>query len=212
MTKNRDNDSWMSALRSGGQPRDEALADLQSLLQARLPYGLSRWLSPGDPSFDALVQDAIQETLIRVVDRFETFEGRSQFITWAYKIAIHTALNDLRRQHWRDASLDGLDNLDEESKPLLDFLEDSEATPEASADQREVMDYVKQLIAEELTSRQEAALRAVVFDGVPMEEVARRLNTNRNALYKLMHDARLRLKRRLEQDGYSPQELMDHYA
>ena len=212
MTQYRDNEAWATAIRDGGHTRDEALADLHSLLLARLPYGLSRWLPSGDPSFDALVQDAIQETLIRVVDKFETFEGRSQFTTWAFKIAIHTALNELRRRHWKDVSLDGLDDLDEDAKPMSLFLPSDEPGPETSVDQRQAMDYVKQLLAEELSARQAAALKAVVLDGVPMEEVARRLNTNRNALYKLMHDARLKLKLRLEKDGYSPQELMSLFG
>jgi hypothetical protein len=31
---------------------------------------------------------------------------------------------------------------------------------------------------------------------------------NRNALYKLLHDARMRLKKRLEKEGLTPQEVM----
>jgi RNA polymerase sigma-70 factor (ECF subfamily) len=41
-----------------------------------------------------------------------------------------------------------------------------------------------------------------------MEEVARRLGTERNALYKLLHDARVKLKRSLERDGLSADELL----
>jgi RNA polymerase sigma-70 factor (ECF subfamily) len=41
-----------------------------------------------------------------------------------------------------------------------------------------------------------------------MEEVARRMGLERNALYKLMHDARLRLKRRLLRDGLSPADVL----
>jgi RNA polymerase sigma-70 factor (ECF subfamily) len=51
-------------------------------------------------------------------------------------------------------------------------------------------------------------MQAIHIQGVPMEEVARRMGTNRNALYKLLHDARLRLKHRLEREGFSPQELL----
>jgi RNA polymerase sigma-70 factor (ECF subfamily) len=41
-----------------------------------------------------------------------------------------------------------------------------------------------------------------------MDEAARKLKTNRNALYKLLHDARLRLKRRLSIEGLSAQEVL----
>jgi len=37
------------------------------------------------------------------------------------------------------------------------------------------------------------------------------MNTNRNALYKLLHDARRRLKARLEAMGLSPTEVLDTF-
>ena len=43
---------------------------------------------------------------------------------------------------------------------------------------------------------------------MPLEEVARRMGTNRNALYKLLHDARQRLKKRMMAEGLSPQEVL----
>ena len=43
---------------------------------------------------------------------------------------------------------------------------------------------------------------------IPMEDAARKLHTNRNALYKLLHDARLRLKRRLSMEDISPNEVL----
>jgi RNA polymerase sigma-70 factor (ECF subfamily) len=41
-----------------------------------------------------------------------------------------------------------------------------------------------------------------------MEEAARRLGTNRNALYKMLHDARLRIKKRLAAEGLSPEDVL----
>jgi RNA polymerase sigma-70 factor, ECF subfamily len=41
----------------------------------------------------------------------------------------------------------------------------------------------------------------VMIQQMPIEEVARRLGSERNALYKLMHDARLRMKHRLAREG-----------
>jgi RNA polymerase sigma-70 factor (ECF subfamily) len=53
---------------------------------------------------------------------------------------------------------------------------------------------------------------AINMQGVPLEEVARRMGTNRNALYKLLHDARLRLKHRLEREGLPPKELLEMFG
>ena len=71
-----------------------------------------------------------------------------------------------------------------------------------------MMSRVRRIISEELTDRQREALVMLGIQDVPMDEAARRLNTNRNALYKLLHDARLRLKRRLTMEGLNAQEVL----
>lgn len=106
----RDNAAWLRDLRAGGAIRDAALADLHALLMRALPQGLSAWLSPQNPKFEALVEDTAQEATLRVMNGLDTFEGRSQFTTWAYKIAARVALNELRRRRWRNVSLEGLEN------------------------------------------------------------------------------------------------------
>jgi RNA polymerase sigma-70 factor (ECF subfamily) len=59
-----------------------------------------------------------------------------------------------------------------------------------------------------LTDKQRTALVATRIHGMPLEEVARRMGTNRNALYKLLHDARQRLKKKMEAEGLSPEEVL----
>jgi RNA polymerase sigma-70 factor (ECF subfamily) len=70
---------------------------------------------------------------------------------------------------------------------------------------------VRQLIDEELTERQRQAMVAAVFGGMPLQEVARRMGTNRNALYKLMYDARQKLQRRMLARGVSMGDLMETF-
>ena len=57
-------------------------------------------------------------------------------------------------------------------------------------------------IEKELTERQRVALKAELR-GMPQEEIGRRLGSNRNAVYKLLHDARRKLKSALERAGYT---------
>jgi len=71
------------------------------------------------------------------------------------------------------------------------------------------MDAVRQAIENDLTDRQRRAMQAVVLEGMPLEEVAKRMDSTRNALYKLMHDARRRLKRTLEQRGIDPADILE---
>jgi RNA polymerase sigma-70 factor (ECF subfamily) len=49
---------------------------------------------------------------------------------------------------------------------------------------------------------------AVRIQRMPIEEVARQMGMERNALYKLLHDARLRLKKRMEREGLKPEEVL----
>lgn len=197
----RTNTQWIQDLQSEGERRSSALADLHGIILNGLPYALKKWLSPSNPRLTPLVEEAAQETLLRVMDNLDTFEGRSKFTTWVHKIAINIALTELRRKRWEEFSLDDLVD-DEESPPLIRLMLDHDAvTPESVVEGDDVLQQVKRIILEELTDKQRKAMVAIAFKKVPLEEVARRMGTNRNALYKLMHDARRRLKHRLEREG-----------
>jgi RNA polymerase sigma-70 factor, ECF subfamily len=203
----RTNESWLSDLRSNGAAREEALADLREIVQHGLPYALSRWLAPDDPLFPPLVEEVTQETLLRVLDQLGSFQGRSMFTTWVHKIAVRIALTELRRKRWQDSSLDELlDNEESPAPPRL--VADHQPTPEAAAERADMMQHVRRILEQELTPKQRQALTLLGIQNVPIEEAAKRMKTNRNALYKLLHDARLRLKRRLTMEGLTPQEVL----
>jgi RNA polymerase sigma-70 factor (ECF subfamily) len=203
----RTNEAWLSDLRSSGLTYEAALNDLREIIEKGLPYALSRWLSPDSPLFPPLVEEVTQETLLRVLDQLNTFEGRSMFTTWVHKIAIRIALTELRRKRWRDSSLDELEE-NEDSPAPAGLFADHQTSPETSAERNDLIARVRRIIDDELTPKQREALVLLGLQDMPMEEAALHMKTNRNALYKLLHDARLRLKRRLEQEGLSPQDLL----
>ncbi len=203
----RTNEQWLSDLHAGGSRREAALADLRADILYGLPYALRDWLAPNDPHFTALAEEVTQETLMRVLDHLDSFEGRSQFTTWAHKIAVRVALTELRRRRWKDVSLESLTNSaegDSSSQPIADTT----PGPETVMEQADLLARVGKMMLEELTDKQLRAMMAVAIQGMPLEEAARRLGTERNALYKLLHDARLRLKRRLAREGLTSAELL----
>jgi len=204
----RTNDEWLADLRSSGEQQESALEDLRQVIQAGLPYALNKWLARDDPRLQPLVDEATQDTLLRVLDRLDSFEGRSQFTTWVHKIAVRNALTELRRKRWENVSLDDL-IAGEESPSFLQLMADPNATsPEAAVEGADLMQNLQRIIVEALTEKQRQALVAIAIKGMPLEEVARRMGSNRNALYKLLHDARLRIKRRLAQEGLTPEDLL----
>ena len=204
----RTNQDWLNDLRASGEQQEAALDDLRQIVVDGLPYALSKWLSRNDPRLAPLVDEAAQETLLRVLDRLDTFEGRSQFTTWVHKIAVRIALTELRRKRWENVSLDDLVD-GQDSPPFLQLMADPNAsTPEDIVEGADLIQSLQRIIAEELTDRQRQAITAVAIKGMPLEEVARRMGSNRNALYKLLHDARIRLKRRLAKEGISPEDML----
>jgi RNA polymerase sigma-70 factor (ECF subfamily) len=48
----------------------------------------------------------------------------------------------------------------------------------------------------------------MVFNEVPMDEVVQQLGTNRNAIYKMLHNARRKLKSSLQARGFEVEELL----
>lgn len=203
----RTNEQWVADLGEPGEAQEDALSDLRAIILRGLPYALSNWLTPSDPQFEPLSEEVAQDTLLRVLDSLHTFEGRSKFTTWVHKIAVRVALTELRRKRWRDVSLDELTENAPGDGPL-GVLEAHQAGPDDIAERSDMIDHLRRVIEEELTEKQREALIATRIHGMPMEEVARRMGTNRNALYKLLHDARRRLKSRLEEEGLSPEDVL----
>lgn len=49
---------------------------------------------------EATAEDVVQETFLKAHRRLDSFDGRAQFSTWLYRIAVNTA-SDHRRSHAR---------------------------------------------------------------------------------------------------------------
>lgn len=207
MPEERENRDWIQELSSPGERRNQALADLREILEGGLPYALSRWIQPDEPGYESFLQDVIQDTLIRTVERYDQFRGQSKFTTWVYKIAIRIALSEVRRKRWSDVSLEDVVGEENDMDRWQLFREDADG-PEGKTEQRELVRLIGRLIRDSLTGRQRKALIAVAVKGMPTEEVARRMDTNRNALYKLIHDARLALKSELAEAGFTPDQIL----
>ncbi len=71
-------------------------------------------------------EDVTQEVLIKVITRLSTFEGRSSFRTWLYRIVANHVLN-IRRTLW-----ERLDDTFEKHAKLMDSMEDGD--PENTAE------------------------------------------------------------------------------
>lgn len=206
--KTRTNQEWLEALREPASP--EALEELRGILMRGLRAAL---FSRMDREVDALAEDFTQEALLKILASLDTFRGESRFTTWAQRIAIHIAFSELRRRRWKDIPLQTFTQSQDSNEYTPSLLRSPEASPETEMTRRELLQQVEKLIFDELTVKQRDALLAIIQDRFPLPVVAERMHTNPNALYKLLHDARRKLKQSLEEKtGFSAQELLALFA
>lgn len=211
----RTNEQWLADLRSEGSVRADALSDLRDRLERGLYYYLSTdrsdLSSRSTDELQQMAQDFAQEALLKVLDNLDTFRGESMFVTWASKIAARVAISELRRARYKDYSLDHL-TAEGEVMPSITSLaispEDS-PQPEYLTERNDVLAQIDDAIQNALTDRQRTALVAIAVEGIPIEEVAEQMGSNRNALYKLLHDARMKLKSYMEERGLTLDYIID---
>jgi RNA polymerase sigma-70 factor (ECF subfamily) len=191
---------WLEALRASGAVRDDAVARLHALLLRAARFEIARRRPAlahlrGD-DLDDIAHHAADDALVSVLRRLDDFRGLSRFTTWAYKFALLEAAVKLRKRAWQGREIP----LEPESWSLLS---DAGLAPDEEAEQTELMTALRAAIAEALTPHQRRVLVALAVNGVPIDVLAERLNTNRGALYKTLHDARKKLRSHLSERGFA---------
>jgi RNA polymerase sigma-70 factor (ECF subfamily) len=191
---------WLRSLESTGAARDEAVVRLHALLlrAARFEVARRRPMLPhlrGD-DFDDIANQAADDALLSVLRRLDDFRGASRFTTWAYKFALLEAAVKLRKRAWQGRELP----LEPESWSLF---ASTGSDPHAELEQGAVIGAIEHAINQVLTPHQRTVLVGLALNGVPIDVLAERLGTNRNALYKTLHDARRKLRRHLDECGLS---------
>ena len=191
---------WLDGLRAEGPSRDEAVARLHALLlrAARFEVGRRRAAMPHlrGADFDDVAMQAADDALMSVLRRLDDFHGGSKFTTWVYKFALLEAAAKLRKRAWQGREVP----LEPESWSV--FGSESPG-PDARLEQSELLTALRQAIDGVLTPRQRDVLVALAVNGVPIDVLAERWDTNRGALYKTLHDARRKLRRHLDAVGLS---------
>ena len=192
-------EEWHLDLHAEGARGDEAVARLHGLLlrAARFEVFRRRGSLPqlSAVELDELVQDAADDAAVSVLRRLGDFRGESSFRTWAYKFALLEAAVKVRRRAWRDREV----TLEPEH---WESLAHAGPGPDDDAESGALLEAVRDGIRSALTPRQRQVLVAVVLEGVPIDVLAERLGSNRNALYKMLHDARRRLRDHVAAAGY----------
>ena len=196
-TNAADPEDWVTVLTTPGPACDEALGRLHRLLLRAARHQVSRMpalaATIGTERVDEIVNQSADEAMVALLARLSAFEGRSRFTTWAYKFAVLQAAVEVRREAWRSREIP----LDESPEPR-----DEGAFPEQYAEAGDLRRAVARAIEDVLTPHQRRVVLALLVNEVPIDVLAERLGTSRNALYKTVHDARTQLRARLTATGY----------
>ena len=189
--------AWLQDLRAQGPAHDEAVGRLHGLLLRAARFEVAR-RRPGLPhlrgdELGEIALEAADDALMSVLARLDDFRGASRFSTWVYKFALLEAAVKLRKRAWQGREIP----LEQES---WDLFSSAGLGPADTAEQSELLAALRDGIAA-LTPHQRRVLVALAVNGVPIDVLAERLNTNRGALYKTLHDARRRLRGHLGERG-----------
>jgi RNA polymerase sigma-70 factor (ECF subfamily) len=198
--------AWLSELRTEGRTKDEAVTRLHALLLRAARFECAR-RRPALPhlrgnDLDDIANQAADDALVSVLARLDDFRGDSRFTTWVYKFALLEAAVKLRKRSWQGREVP----LEPETWSLFTS---AGIQPDEEVEQTELLTTLQHAIAKVLTPHQRRVLLGLALNGIPIDVLAERLNTNRGALYKTLHDARRKLRRHLDEQGLSVDALLE---
>jgi RNA polymerase sigma-70 factor, ECF subfamily len=190
---------WLRVLRADGVNGHEAVTRLHALLLRAARFEAAR-RGAGLPhvrdELEQIAQEAADDALIGVLAHLDDFRGDSRFTTWVYKFVLLETAAKLRKRAWQGREV-----------PLepdgWNLFESVGLAPAERVEQSELLSTLQTAIGELLTLHQRRVVIALALNGVPIDVLAERLDTNRGALYKTLHDARQKLRAHLAERGLS---------
>lgn len=192
--------AWIQSLGAEGAERARALERLYDMLlgAARREGHTRGHLVPvGGVELDDICQQAAADALVAVTSKLDDYRGASLFTTWAYKFVVFEISVKLRRHPWRGRTIPTADD-----DPTWSRLAQDTGDADSRLESLDLVRALREAVAEELTPRQREVFVAAVLNDVPGDVLAERLGSTRGAIYKMVHDARRKLRRRVEAGGY----------
>jgi RNA polymerase sigma-70 factor, ECF subfamily len=191
--------AWLSRLAAGGGERQAAERELHARL-VRIALAEVRRRSASTPvtgqELDDLAHQAAADAMLAMLAKLGDFRGESRFITWAYRFVILEVSSKLGRHYWRHPPV-ALDAGQWERLPDRFGID-----PVRHAELAGMLAEVRRVVEDELTEHQRRVFMAIVVDGIPLDALAAKLGLRRNAIYKVIFDARRKIRRALAANGY----------
>jgi RNA polymerase sigma-70 factor (ECF subfamily) len=190
---------WVDQLRAGHARREQTIGKLHEVLVRVAVHELgrrrSRLGSIAGPEFDDLAHQAANDALVNILAKLDEFQGLSRFTTWAYKFVMFEISSKVARHAWQRQRPSSQDLTWEQ---LPDTLA---PRPGEELERRQQLATLSAAIGE-LSDRQRTVFVAIALNDVPIDVLAVQLDSNRNAIYKNLFDARRSLRAALAACGH----------
>lgn len=197
----RENRRWVRDLGAAGPQREAACSELYPLL-LRIGKAEARRRAPllqlDGPELEDIAHQATADALMAICDRLDKFRGDARFTTWASKFVIFNVATKMNRHFW---SRHEVPYGEEDWSRLASRFD---LNPEDEVQVREFVAAVSTAVTETLSERQRTVFVATVLNGMPIDVLATELGSTHNALYKVLFDARKKLRAALVSRGYLP--------
>jgi RNA polymerase sigma-70 factor (ECF subfamily) len=190
---------WLADLGATGAVREAGQRRLHELLLRAARGEVARrsgQLRVTGAELDDIAHQAADDAMVAILAKLATFRGESRFTTWAFKFVIFEVSAKIGRHFWQRPQVP-MEAEDWERLPTVFGY-----GPAEQSQARELFDALRHAVDHELTDRQRKVFVAVVMNGVPLDALVAGLNTNRNAIYKTLFDARGKLRAALAAKGY----------
>ena len=202
-------ESLPDQLRAGGSQADIAGQHLRDrLVRAALVYLVRQRYPPvafGSDDYASVAEDFAQEAFTIILDRLDSFRGQARFTTWAYRIVINLVADDLRRRVWRRQVL-------EDGEAGQAAPDSRDVGPALTAERGLIWELIQRSIQEDLTPRQRHVLIGRYFADKPLVVLANEVAAEKDAVYKLLYDARRQLKRALLARGVTTADIWSTFT
>jgi RNA polymerase sigma-70 factor (ECF subfamily) len=191
---------WVEQLNADHPRHEHAAAKLHDVLQRAALHELRRRRGQAGalagPELDDVAQQCADDAMMNILARIDDFRGLSRFTTWAYKFVIFEVSSKLARHAWRHHPPSAEDL-------TWDDVPDTLASkPSEQAEGREQLAALTKAVEADLTARQREVFVAIALNDAPIDVLALQLDSNRNAIYKTLFDARRKLRASLAEAGH----------
>ncbi len=191
---------WVEQLHPDHPRHEHAAAKLHDVLHRAALHELHRRRGQlnalSGPELDDVAQQCADDAMMKILARVDDFEGLSRFTTWAYKFVIFEVSSKVARHAWQH-------HPPSSEEPTWERLPDTlTPKPGDQAERREQLGALVKAVGEDLTPRQREVFVAIALNDVPIDVLALQLDSNRNAIYKNLFDARRKLRASLAAAGH----------